>query len=85
MYNQGEKGHYEFKLYCNAEQSAVTKVSVKLPLAVVTAFAKHKQQKRWVVCAQIYFVLSVQSHIFVQLIFFLQIKVKRGMLIDSIG
>ena len=44
MYVKGEKGHNEFKLYCNAEQSAVTKVSVKLPLAVVTAFAKHKQQ-----------------------------------------
>ena len=34
--------------------------------------------KRWVVCVQIYFVLSVQSRIFAQLVCFLKIKVKGG-------
>ena len=37
----GEKGHYQFKLYCKAEQSAVTNASVKLSLALAL---KHRQQ-----------------------------------------
>ena len=41
----GEKGHYQFKLYCKAEQSAVTNASVKLSLALALWLAlKHRQQ-----------------------------------------